>query len=56
MTFGKDYFYIFHQENRPKNMFRHFFDTSFNDYRQVRIVLQELPENRSREPSEEFQR
>ncbi|CAF4786977.1 unnamed protein product, partial [Rotaria socialis] len=38
------------------NMFRQFFDTSFTDYRQVRVVLQELPDNPLKESSPDFQR
>ncbi|CAF2042514.1 unnamed protein product [Rotaria magnacalcarata] len=37
-------------------MFRQFFDTSFTDYRQVRVVLQELPDNPLKESSPDFQR
>ncbi|CAF0721845.1 unnamed protein product [Rotaria sp. Silwood1] len=37
-------------------MFRQFFDTSFNDYRQVRIVVGELPNNPLKESSPDFQR
>ncbi|CAF4198318.1 unnamed protein product [Rotaria sp. Silwood2] len=37
-------------------MFRQFFETSFNDYRQVRIVVQELPNDPLKEPSSDFQK
>jgi len=37
-------------------MFRQFFDTSFNDYRQVRVVIQELPHDELKESSPDFQR
>ncbi|CAF0754356.1 unnamed protein product [Rotaria sordida] len=37
-------------------MFKQFFDTSFTDYRQVRIVVQELPNNPLKEPSSDFQK
>jgi len=37
-------------------MFRQFFDTSFNDYRQIRIVVRELSHNQTIESSSDFQR
>ena len=37
-------------------MFRQFFDTSFQDYRQVRIVVRELFAQRTDEFSAEYQR
>ncbi|CAF0978718.1 unnamed protein product [Adineta ricciae] len=37
-------------------MFRQFFDTSFNDYRQVRVVIQGLPRDPLTGPSVDFQR
>ncbi|CAF1387425.1 unnamed protein product, partial [Adineta steineri] len=37
-------------------MFRQFFDTSFNDYRQARVVVQELFSDPKKPPSSDFQR
>lgn len=37
-------------------MFRQHLDTSFSDYRQVRVVVQEIPDNSTKEISPDFQR
>ena len=49
---------LFHQylETQKTKMFRQFFDTSFNDHRQIRVVVQELPDNSLKESSPDFQR